>query len=396
LKTGSGERTKYLGIYFESRLTFDKHIRYIAENSTKLIYMLSRSAKLQWGLGHKSLKTIYKRAQIPLLTYGAPFWEEAIAKQKTHACCRVERMINIKVAKAYRTISFKASCIVARVPPIGTAIEEKARLYKIKQNAEQREYECDIPLPVKDWPHPGRRLILMEISDSKPYSVEIYTDGSKIGGKVGAGVALYVDKVLRMQYKYKLHNTCSNNQAEQTAILKSLEELTSLSDHNERKAAIYTDSKVTLVSLRNNFTHHPLIVEIRNKVRQLMNQKWSIHFGWVKAHSGLERNELADKLAKEATEDDELNIVYNRIPTTVATELKKEGLTKWQRQWERTDKGARCRSFFPTVEQRLELKISITQEFTAIVSGHGETKSYLHRFKFIDNPMCPVTSTANT
>jgi len=38
---------KYLGIYFNSRLTFYKHINYIAENSTKLIYVLSRSANLQ-------------------------------------------------------------------------------------------------------------------------------------------------------------------------------------------------------------------------------------------------------------------------------------------------------------------------------------------------------------
>jgi len=108
-------------------------------------------------------------------------------------------------------------------------------------------------------------------------------------------------------------------------------------------------------------------------------------------HNGIEGNELADKLAKEAAEDDgELNIVYNRIPiTTTATELKKEGLTKWQRQWESTNKGVLCRSFFPTVEQRLKLKIPITSEFTAIVSGHGKTKSYLHRFKLIDNPMCP-------
>ena len=117
-----------------------------------------------------------------------------------------------------------------------------------------------------------------------------------------------------------------------------MEELTSLSDHNERKAAIYTDSKVTLASLRNNFIHSPLIVLIRNKIPLLMNQNWSIHFGWVKAHSGIEGNELADKLAKEAAEDDELNIVYNKIPTTVATELKKDWPRKWQRQWEHTKK----------------------------------------------------------
>jgi hypothetical protein len=78
---------KYLRIYFDSRFIFDKHITYIAENFTKLIYTLGKSAKLQWGLGHKSLKTIYEGALIPLLTYGAPVWEEAVLKQKkpTHA-----------------------------------------------------------------------------------------------------------------------------------------------------------------------------------------------------------------------------------------------------------------------------------------------------------------------
>jgi hypothetical protein len=35
------------------------------------------------------------------------------------------------------------------------------------------------------------------------------------------------------------------------------------------------------------------------------------------------------------------------------------------------------------------MKIPITPEFTAIVTGHGKTKSHLHRFKLTDNPMCP-------
>jgi len=45
--------------------------------------------------------------------------------------------------------------------------------------------------------------------------------------------------------------------------------------------------------------------------------------------------------------------------------------------------------FFPTVEQRLKIRIPITPEFTAIFSGHGKTKTYLHRFNLTDNPMCP-------
>jgi hypothetical protein len=95
----------------------------------------------------------------------------------------------------------------------------------------------------------------------------------------------------------------------------------------------------------------------------------------VKAHSGIEGNAVADTLAKEAAQDEEdRNYVYDRISvSTVASSVKEEGLKKWQAQWERAVKGAICRFFFPNVEQRLRLRIP--PEFTAIVSGHGKTKS---------------------
>jgi hypothetical protein len=83
-------------------------------------------------------------------------------------------------------------------------------------------------------------------------------------------------------------------------------------------------------------------------------------------------------------------VVYDRIPiSTIATRIKEEGLKKWQTQWERAEKGALCRSFFPPVEQNLKIRIPITPEFTAVVSGHGKTNTYLHRFKLTDNSMCP-------
>jgi hypothetical protein len=118
----------------------------------------------------------------------------------------------------------------------------------------------------------------------------------------------------------------------------------------------------------------------------------------VKAQTGIEGNEVADKLTKEAAQDiDDQNTVYAKIPTTsVATKLKKEGIVKWQRQWESIEKGAICRSFFPLVEQRLKMKLPITLEFTVNVTGHGKTKSYLHRFKLTDNLTCACNEGVKT
>jgi hypothetical protein len=93
---------------------------------------------------------------------------------------------------------------MAGVPPIAIVIAEKAQLYKRKRYTEGPAYECDMPVPVTDWPHPARRANIMATSDSMSYATQIYTDGSKIGGKVGAGVAIYTDKTLIRQCKYKL------------------------------------------------------------------------------------------------------------------------------------------------------------------------------------------------
>jgi ribonuclease HI len=218
-----------------------------------------------------------------------------------------------------------------------------------------------------------------------------------LGDKVGAGVAIYTAKRLVRECKYRLQNHCSNNQAEQVAILKALEQLLSLPNQTNRTVAINTDSKVTLHSLKNNTIHSVLIEEIRNMVRYLTQQNWTIHFGWVKAHAGIEGNEVADTLAKEVAQDEEdRNYVYDRIPVSTIASSVKKGLRKWQAHWERAVKGAICRSFFPNEEQRLRLRIPITPEFTAIVSGHGKTRTYLNRFKIIEDPMCPCNKEEQT
>jgi hypothetical protein len=139
---------------------------------------------------------------------------------------------------------------------------------------------------------------------------------------------------------------------------------------------------VALDSLKNHAKHGFLIEKIRNKLLHLHVQNWTVHFKWVKAHIGSERNEAADILAKEAAQDEgNQNIVFDRIPaTSINSEINRKGLEQWQRKWDSSEKGAVCHSFFPRLDQRLKMRIPITHEFTALVTGHGKTKSYLHRF----------------
>jgi hypothetical protein len=108
-------------------------------------------------------------------------------------------------------------------------------------------------------------------------------------------------------------------------------------------------------------------------------------------HTGIEGNEIAERLAKQVAADaSELKVKYEKTTkSTIATGLKKEGIAKWQRLWERTNKGAVCRLFLLSVEQRLQANLPISPAFTAIVSGHGKTKSYLHRLGIIDSQTCP-------
>ena len=47
---------KYLGITIDKQLTFREHIKQATDKCRKLIFALSRSAKLNCGLSHKVLK----------------------------------------------------------------------------------------------------------------------------------------------------------------------------------------------------------------------------------------------------------------------------------------------------------------------------------------------------
>ena len=48
----------------------------------------------------------------------------------------------------------------------------------------------------------------------------------------------------------------------------------------------------------------------------------------------------------------------------------------------------------PNISDRQKLKL--TRNFTTIVTGHGNIRTYLSKFKIIDNPICPCKTSEQT
>jgi ribonuclease HI len=137
--------------------------------------------------------------------------------------------------------------------------------------------QYDAPLEVRYWPHPAEIPLIRAPTDISRNEINIFTDGSKIGGKVGAAAGIIQDDTVIHQSQYKLHDKCSNNQAEQVAILKALEQLQNLQlpEELEKTAEVNTDSKVTLDTLQNRNKYYNLVNKIRKEIKMLEDLRWT-------------------------------------------------------------------------------------------------------------------------
>jgi ribonuclease HI len=179
-------------------------------------------------------------------------------------------------------------------------------LYSIKTGRNNQKLQMDEAEKPRNWLRPVDIDSIKDIKedDEEPFW-QIYTDGSKSEKEVGSGVGVFKGKALTEQLKFKLDKRCSNNQAEQLAIVKALEALEKqTANHNAHKTAvIYTDSKITMNSIRSAKNDNSLVQEIRKRAVNLNKKNWRILFTWVKAHVRIYGNEIADRLAKEATKN---------------------------------------------------------------------------------------------
>ena len=144
--------------------------------------------------------------------------------------------------------------------------------------------------------------------------IKIYTDGACIGNPGPGGWAAIIFLENEKKELFGGEKLTTNNRMELTAAIKGLE----FCDSQEKKQLslkeikIYTDSIYLKDGItvwidnweRNNWKtadkKNVKNVDLWKKLKELTQSK-QIEWRWVKSHSGNPMNDLADKLAKEAT-----------------------------------------------------------------------------------------------
>jgi hypothetical protein len=123
------------------------------------------------------LKTIYTGGILPLNLYAAAVWKSVLDNTCYKAkIIRIQRLINIRIAKTYHTVSNEELCVITGIISINIKIEETAKYYEcIKGNGKLIDREME----VKHWAHPAYSVKIIEEQEDSKDTIKLYTDGSK-------------------------------------------------------------------------------------------------------------------------------------------------------------------------------------------------------------------------
>jgi ribonuclease HI len=190
--------------------------------------------------------------------------------------------------------------------------------------------------------------------------------------------------------KFRLGVMCSVFQSELIAIKKSIEYVKEILQNSESiiRVLILTDSQSAIAAIKQFNSTHPIVFDIRNLIKSC--DKVVFHLKWIRGHTGVEGNERADELAKEAADLNTCESIYDSFPLSFAKKyFKSISITDWEKSWRLTTKAYQTKQFFPTINERLSLK-TLKPNFliTQYLSGHGNFRSYLKRFHLSDNDVC--------
>ena len=390
---------KFLGVTFDSELTFNKHISNIVESTKKTLNLLKAIKSTNWGASTKSMLMVYNACIRSRLDYGAQVF-----------CCASDIAL-----KKLQTIQYQALRLIGQALPNtpGNSLEVEYNImplnyrrklqmlkYNLKINALQTnhpvqdltpriEVTTGVPyklhaiiknsfatevskieletnthdillankLPIKasnsqtpfkvktqtdKVENPDFKKVMFQITANEHYHnhTHIYTDGSKNPDNGKVGYAFIAENIGNQPIKIengRLPNKLSIYTAEMIAIIKAMEWII---DNNIYNSVIFSDSLSSIMSIQSAKSSRPDLLSRFQELQDIIHKK-NLHliFEWVPAHINIKGNELADKYAKMSLDINEKDI-QNHIPmgiNEIVSIANKYYINEWQKDWNASD-----------------------------------------------------------
>lgn len=125
-----GSSLKHLGVFLDRGLTYKKHFNYVEGKALKMIRLL-------WKLlpnlrGPSAIKRqLYAGVLNSVMLYASPLWSDSLMRWVTYRAplLKIQRQMALRVISGYRTVSYEAAMLLARMPPIHLVAARQRRIY---------------------------------------------------------------------------------------------------------------------------------------------------------------------------------------------------------------------------------------------------------------------------
>lgn len=444
---------KFLGVILDKKMTGKSHFRYIADRCEKQLNIMRCLSGVWWGAHPYNMKLLYNAIIRSILDYGTFLLEGGSKKGFSKLDNIQSRALRI-IAGAMRSSPLNALQVECGEPPLhirrqflsdrfvfkamqfsnhplinkletlnsliesskywrhktipalivsfrkfkslGSPVHSSSRLAIFNNNS----YNSLLVTPYINYSvgieknDPGANIkFKSNIDDKWKDWHHLFTDSSKFSNScVGVGVYHAQYKVIQ---KVKLPPETSVYTGECFGLFKALEYV---SIAKLKKTVIFTDSKSTLQTIEKfpfkMKPFYPIVFDIRSLLHELGLKGYSVQFAWIPSHCGIDGNEKADELAKDAVINGDIFPYKNfnhdiiNLPKTFLREA-------WDRLWaERAlTKGRAYFALQPSIPHKpWFFKIKCTKLMVSQIIrmrlGHVCTPSHLARLRIVDSDLC--------
>ena len=386
---------KFLGVHFDERLTWKKHIDSIITKCEKVVNVMRSLSGSTWGAGQETQLMIYRAMIRSRLDYGSLCYGtaaksslkklEVVQAKALRVCCGALRTTPIPallVEMGETPLGIRRTKLAMQYisklrghqgeNPVKSVLEEawewgaarakkKCFIYEINKEMEELELGEVGVAPIIHWPvvppwllpTPEIDLSVLEAirkHEDTDYShivggrlesnwgnhLQIYTDGAQ-DPKTGKSGFAFVIPHLEIVKSRRLSEGVSVYTTELMAIIWALQWVEEV---KSSQTVICSDSASVLMTLRGGSLggRSDLVVELLVLLYRIEHAGGSVGFLWVPAHVGVEGNEAADVAAKKALERD-IDVRVSIGNSECRSIIKRRITDVWQREWENEKKG---------------------------------------------------------